>query len=99
MKLAQRIGHAVVDVLNGSCQGSVDAHSMLAALYNLNKISDKSFDQLASTARANKAFDKIETIICEIVGEALFECESCGWWCETGEQTDEGCCSDCAEDY
>lgn len=32
------------------------------------------------------------------IDDQIFECESCGWWCEQGEQAEghDDTCSDCA---
>lgn len=32
---------------------------------------------------------------CACLDELVLECETCGWWCETGEICEEGHCDDC----
>ena len=41
----------------------------------------------------------------EAIDDLIFNCESCGWWCEVGDYADEGCnpqglniCNDCGEE-
>jgi hypothetical protein len=29
--------------------------------------------------------------------ELIFNCETCGWWCETSERDEESNCEDCSE--
>lgn len=31
----------------------------------------------------------------EYLDNHIFLCDSCGWWCELSEMSDEGVCSDC----
>lgn len=43
-----------------------------------------------------------EDLDLEMLDEAIFECEDCNWWCDTGEYTDNekvdgNICSDCGK--
>lgn len=35
---------------------------------------------------------------CAALDEQVLKCETCGWWCETGEICKEGHCDDCHGD-
>ena len=32
------------------------------------------------------------------IDNEIFLCESCGWWCEIGEQQEDGNCEDCQDE-
>lgn len=32
----------------------------------------------------------------QALDEEVLECETCGWWCESGEMDEEGNCNDCS---
>lgn len=34
---------------------------------------------------------------CELFDDQIFLCETCGWYCEIGEQCEDGLCQDCTE--
>jgi hypothetical protein len=94
MKLANRVANEAVSILEGTCRDGVTPELVLDALYNLKKISSKTH----STANADKLFLKIETIICEEVDKHIFLCDYCGWWCDEGDRSDGGECTDCADE-
>jgi hypothetical protein len=53
-------------------------------------------NELNSFLERHNAEDLIDHIpFLEYLDNHIFLCDSCGWWCELSEMSDEGVCSDC----
>ena len=103
MKLVDRIANQITADLQGSCKGHPGPQELLDALYNMRRISETTFDSDKALLWADRVWNKVDYTVCSAVDESIFLCESCGWWYEQGQQTDNEnvygqVCQDCGEE-
>lgn len=62
----------------------------------MSKIQEKINELLGTCKTLNIEDFSIEEL--SLLDEQIFLCDTCGWWCEVEEQSENNNCSDCEEE-